>query len=104
MPSTRRLTLDLDLARVSPIVATLDSAPRPTDFTRLHGGSTEVYRIDLADRPDPVVLKIYRDDPAWAPAKEALVASWIADRDIGVATPRWLRLDESRRCCRCATP
>lgn len=41
------------------------------------------------------MLKIYRDEPVWAPAKEALVAGWI-DRDLGVAIPRWLRVDESR--------
>ena len=96
MSGTRRLTLDLTISQVSAVVATLDATPRLAGFARLHGGSTEVYRIDLADRPEPVVLKIYRDDPAWAPAKEALVAGWIADHDLGVPTPRWLRLDEGR--------
>jgi Ser/Thr protein kinase RdoA (MazF antagonist) len=96
MASVRRLTLDLNLDLVASLVSSLDDAPRPTGFARLHGGSTEVYRIDLADRPAPIVLKIYRDEPAWAPAKEALVASWIAGHDLGVAIPRWLRLDESR--------
>jgi aminoglycoside phosphotransferase (APT) family kinase protein len=74
----------------------LDAPLRATGFARLHGGSTEVYRVDLADRADPVVLKIYRDDPAWAPGKEALVASWFGDHDLGLPTPRWLRLDETR--------
>ena len=92
----RRLTLDLTPDQVARIAATIERVPRPTGFTRLHGGSTEVYRIDLANRPDPVILKIYRDEPAWAPAKEALVASWIEGHDLGVAIPRWLRLDESR--------
>jgi hypothetical protein len=66
-------------------VAALDGAP--LGFARLHGGSTEVYRINLEGRPEPVVLKIYRDEPVWAPAKEALVAGWV-DRDLGVAIPR----------------
>ena len=96
MVAVRRLTLELTLEQVAGIVVNLDDATRPTGFTRLHGGSTEVYRIDIAGRPDPIVLKIYRDDPAWAPGKEALVASWIGDRELGVRTPRWLRLDETR--------
>jgi aminoglycoside phosphotransferase (APT) family kinase protein len=96
MPPARRLTVNLTVDQVAYLVAILDGAPQPTGFERLHGGSTEVYRIDLADRPEPIVLKIYRDEPAWAPAKEALVASWIEGCDLGVAIPRWLRLDESR--------
>jgi len=88
--------MDLALSEVARIVAPLDGAPRAAAFARLHGGSTVVYRIDLADRPDPVVLKIYRDEPAWAPAKEALVAAWIDGHDLGVAIPRWLRVDETR--------
>jgi len=95
MASVRRLTLDLDLDQVRRIVAGLDSALRANGFGRLHGGSTEVYRIDLEDGTEPLVLKIYRDEPVWAPAKEALVASWIGP-DLGVPIPRWLRVDETR--------
>jgi hypothetical protein len=61
----------------------------------VYGGSTEVNRVDFAGRAEPIVLKIYGDDPAWAPAKEALVAGWIGDR-VGAAIPRWLRIDEQR--------
>jgi Ser/Thr protein kinase RdoA (MazF antagonist) len=95
-PLTRRLTLDVTKAQVDRVLTALDAPLRAASLARLHGGSTEVYRIDIADRADPIVLKIYRDDPAWAPGKEALIASWIGDRDLGVRTPRWLRLDETR--------
>ena len=95
MPSERRLTLDLDLDQVRRIVAGLDGAPKASGFARLHGGSTEVYRVDIEDAAQPLVLKVYLDEPVWAPAKEALVASWIGP-DLGVPIPRWLRLDESR--------
>ena len=80
----RRLTLDLTLQQVARVAGALDGAPHATGFFRLHGGSTDVYRIDIADRADPIVLKIYRDDPAWAPGKEALVASWIGDHNLGL--------------------
>ena len=94
MPPTRRLTYDLDLEQVRAIVGAYDPALSPTEFGRLHGGSTEVYRIDLASA-EPLVLKLYRDTPVWAPAKEALVAGWFEGR-LDAPTPRWLRLDESR--------
>jgi Ser/Thr protein kinase RdoA (MazF antagonist) len=63
--------------------------------TRLDGGSGDIYRIDLQNCANPLVLKTYADEPAWTPAKEALVAGWL-DRDLGVSIPRWLSLDESR--------
>lgn len=65
-------------------------------MTRLHGGSTDAYRIEFADGAPPLVLKIYSDEPHWIVKKEALVAQWIGDR-VGIAIPRWLTLDESRR-------
>jgi Ser/Thr protein kinase RdoA (MazF antagonist) len=95
MAPPRRLTLELEIEQVRRIVRALDDALEPVKIGRLHGGSTEVYRIDLAGGADPIVLKIYGDDPAWAPAKEALVAGWIGDR-AGAAIPRWLRVDEQR--------
>jgi aminoglycoside phosphotransferase (APT) family kinase protein len=64
-------------------------------FSRLHGGSNDVYRIDLAGRADPLVLKIYSDEPEWIVAKEALVAGWIGER-LGFPIPRWLHVDERR--------
>jgi len=95
MAPPRRLTFDLDLERVRGIVRDLDTTLDPVKVSRLHGGSTEVYRIDLEGGADPLVLKIYGDEPVWAPAKEALVAGLIPS-DIGVAIPRWLRVDERR--------
>ncbi|CCE01107.1 aminoglycoside phosphotransferase family protein [Bradyrhizobium sp. STM 3809] len=92
---TRRLTFDLGLQQVRGIVRDLDTTLEPVKVSRLHGGSTEVYRVDLDGGGAPLVLKIYGDEPAWAPAKEALVAGFIPG-DIGVALPRWLCVDERR--------
>jgi len=95
MAPHRRLTFELDLGTVQRVVRDLDPCRRAEGFGRLDGGSTEVYRIDLAG-PDarPLVLKIYPDEPVWAPAKEALVAGWLTG--LTPAAPRWLRVDESR--------
>jgi aminoglycoside phosphotransferase (APT) family kinase protein len=94
-----RLTVDLELEQVRAIVRDLDSTLDPVGFARLHGSSgvSDVYRIDLAGAENPLVLKIYSDEPAWIVAKEALVAGWIGERD-GIPTPRWLRVDERRTC------
>ncbi|HEY2708447.1 MAG TPA: aminoglycoside phosphotransferase family protein [Caulobacteraceae bacterium] len=94
MPPLRRMTFDLELDQVRPIVAGLDAALRPTAVSRLHGGSTEVYRIDLAGA-EPIVLKLYPDEPVWSPGKEVLVAGWLAAWGE-LPAPRWLRVDESR--------
>jgi aminoglycoside phosphotransferase (APT) family kinase protein len=90
----RRLTFDLTPDQVQPLVAAVDPSLAPTGLARLHGGSTEVYRIDIAGS-EPIVLKLYGEALAWLPAKEALVAGWFGDR-LDFPTPRWLRLDESR--------
>lgn len=95
MAPSRRLTLDLDIERVRRIVCDLDATLDPVKVSRLHGGSTEVYRIEFEGRADPLVLKIYGDEPAWLPAKEALVAGLIPG-DVGVSIPRWLAVDERR--------
>src|SRR6187455_869651 len=75
-----RLTVDLELEQVRAIVGDLDRALDLVGFVRLHGGVSEVYRIDLAGAENPLVLKIYADEPAWIVAKEALVAGWIGER------------------------
>jgi Ser/Thr protein kinase RdoA (MazF antagonist) len=87
--------LDLDLDMVQRVVRSFDPALTAEGFGRLDGGSTDVYRIDLAgaDAP-PLVLKLYPDEPAWRPAKEALVAGWL--KELTPAVPRWLQVDESR--------
>jgi Ser/Thr protein kinase RdoA (MazF antagonist) len=92
-----RLTVDLELEQIRTIVRDLDGVLDPVGFARLHGGTSDVYRIDLAGAERPLVLKIYADEPEWIVAKEALVASWIRAR-AGFPIPRWLRLDESRNC------
>jgi len=92
-----RLTVDLELEQVRAIVRDLDSTLDPVGFARLHGGVSDVYRIDLAGAENPLILKIYGDEPAWIVAKEALVAGWIGER-AGIPIPRWLRVDERRTC------
>jgi len=61
-----RLTVDLELEQVRAIVRDLDSTLDPVGFARLHGSSgvSDVYRIDLAGAENPLVLKIYSDEPA----------------------------------------
>jgi aminoglycoside phosphotransferase (APT) family kinase protein len=90
-----RLTVDLEFEQIRTIVRDLDGTLDLVGFARLHGGTSEVYRIDLAGPKNPLVLKIYADEPAWIVAKEVLVAGWIGDR-AGLPIPRWLCLDESR--------
>src|SRR4051794_22847837 len=90
-----RLTVDLELEQVRAIVRDLDSALDAVGFARLHGGIHDVYRIDLAGAEQPLVLKIYGDEPEWIVAKEALVAGWVGGR-AGIPIPRWLRVDERR--------
>jgi len=94
-----RLTVDLELEQVRAIVRDLDRTLDPVGFARLHGSSgvNDVYRIDLAGAENPLVLKIYGDEPAWSVAKEALVAGWIGER-AGIPIPRWLQVDERRAC------
>jgi aminoglycoside phosphotransferase (APT) family kinase protein len=94
-PTMARLIVDLEYEQVRAMVRDLDGALDPVGFTRLHGGTSDVYRIDLAGGENPLVLKIYADEPAWIVAKEALVAGWIGER-AGLPTPRWLHLDERR--------
>lgn len=89
-----RLTVDLEFEQVRAIISDLDGTLEPVGFARLHGGTNDVYRIELAAAA-PLVLKIYGDEPAWIVAKEALVAGWIDGR-AGIPIPRWLRVDERR--------
>jgi aminoglycoside phosphotransferase len=92
-----RLNVDLELEQVWAIVRDLDSTLDPVGFARLHGGTSDVYRIDLAGDEKPLVLKTYADEPTWIVAKEALVAGWVGER-ADIAIPRWLRVDERRTC------
>jgi Ser/Thr protein kinase RdoA (MazF antagonist) len=94
-----RLTVDLELEQVRIIVRDVDSRLDPIGFARLagSGGLGDVYRLDLAGAENPLILKIYGDEPAWIVAKEALVADWVGER-AGLPIPRWLRVDERRTC------
>jgi aminoglycoside phosphotransferase (APT) family kinase protein len=95
MAPERRVTLELDRETVQRIVQNLDPSFIAGGFPRLHGGSTEVYRIDLAGaNREPLVLKIYPDEPEWGPAKERLVAGRCAE--LTALVPKWLEIDESR--------
>ena len=85
-----------EFEQVRAIVRDLDGALDPVGFARLHGGTSDVYRIDLARAKNPLVLKIYADEPPWIVAKEALVAGWIGER-AGLPIPRWLCIDERRK-------
>jgi len=60
-----RLTVDLELEQARAIVRDLGSTLDPVGFARLHGSSVnDVYRIDLAGAENPLILKIYGDEPA----------------------------------------
>ncbi len=89
------MTLELDAKAISRIIQYLEPDLTISGFSRLEGGSTEVYRIDLANADyGSLVLKIYPDEPEWGPSKEALVAGWL--KDLTLPVPTWLRVDESR--------
>jgi hypothetical protein len=77
-----RLIVDLGLEQVRAIVRDLDRKLDPVGFARRHGSSgvSDVCRIDFAGTENPLVLKIYADEPAWIVAKEALVAGSVSGR------------------------
>lgn len=96
MAPPRRLTLDVDLAAAGDILRRFDVHSEPARIGRVEGGSTEVYRIDMAEEDvAPLVLKIYPDEPDWRPGKERLVGGWLCDA-LEVPVPRHLGLDTSR--------
>ena len=95
VPPQRRTTFELTLDTVQQIVRGLDPSLTVVRFGRLEGGSTDVYEIHVAGaEAKPLVLKTYADEPAWMPAKEQLVAGWLAG--LSPPVPRWLLLDQSR--------
>lgn len=87
--------MELEIETVQRLVQSLDPTLVAGRFDRLQGGSTEVYRIDLAGSVrGPLVLKIYPDAPEWGPSKESLVAGWL--KGLTPPVPEWLRVDETR--------
>lgn len=89
-----RTSFDLDAAAADAIVRVLPGSPVIIGVTRLTGGSSELFRLELQDA-SPVVLKLYPETPRWRPRKEALVAGWM-DGAHDVPTPRLIHFDESR--------
>jgi aminoglycoside phosphotransferase (APT) family kinase protein len=87
------MTFQVEMDQVHAILTKLDPSLRPASATRLNGGSQEVYRIDLIGVAEPIVLKIYADEPAWAPAKEALVSDWLTKWGE-LPVPRFLCVDD----------
>lgn len=95
MAPTRRMDFELDAETVLRLIRQLDPDLTLNRFSRLEGGSTEVYKIDLPGSGyGSLVLKIYPDKPEWIPKKEARIAGWL--KDLTVPVPIWLRVDESR--------
>ncbi|HEX2594549.1 MAG TPA: aminoglycoside phosphotransferase family protein [Rhizomicrobium sp.] len=84
---------DIALDDLRPILRELDGAPEPVALTPLHGGSTKVWRIDLA-ADDPLVLKTYPNGMGWSPRKEAYAASLLQGLDLPVT--RYRVLDETK--------
>jgi aminoglycoside phosphotransferase (APT) family kinase protein len=94
MPPVQRFFLDLEPDTARSVLADIDPGLELAGIVRLHGGSNEIYRLDLAGGAAPLVIKFYSPEPAWVPSKEKLVAGWIGAAPIPI--PRWLALDETR--------
>ncbi|WP_281385577.1 phosphotransferase family protein [Rhizobium indicum] len=89
------MTFELTAEVVLQVIQQHEPGLAISGFSRLEGGSTEVYKIDLAGSDyGSLVLKIYPHEPEWGPSKEALVAGWL--KDLTLPVPTWLRVDESR--------
>ncbi|WP_312887418.1 hypothetical protein [Rhizobium laguerreae] len=66
------MTLELDAETISRLIQHIEPDLTVSGFSRLEGGSTEVYKIDVANSDyGSLVLKIYPDKPEWGPSKEA---------------------------------
>jgi aminoglycoside phosphotransferase (APT) family kinase protein len=85
----------VDLAAAQAVLAAHDPALRAERLAVFQDGSKSVLEVAVAGGRDPLVLKVYADQPAWSQPKEALVAGLIADR-IGGLAPGWLAADDSR--------
>jgi hypothetical protein len=95
MAPTPRIDFELDAATVLRLIWQLDPDLTLNGFSRLKGGSTEVYKIDLANSGyGSLVLKIYPDEPEWAPMKEALVAGRLGQKVYPDPAWRRARLDK----------
>lgn len=81
---------DIELGQLAPVLADLGTAA-PLGVTPLHGGSSRVFRIDLANG-EALVLKAYERDFV-LPRKEAYASSLLAGLDMPFT--RFLSLDET---------
>lgn len=78
--------------RLQPVLEEL-GLPALVRAEEMSGGSSPVYRLDLADGRQ-VTLKTHRDGVPGTPAKEAFAAGLLRDLDIPVT--RYLLVDETR--------
>jgi Ser/Thr protein kinase RdoA (MazF antagonist) len=83
---------DITLDQIRPIIRGLGTFDAVA-LTPLRGGSTKVWRIDLA-KGDPLVLKTYPEGMGWAPAKEAYAARLL--RDFPLPVTRYLLVDDTK--------
>ena len=84
--------MQIDLTQLQPIARELELAA-PVALVPMSGGSSEVFRVDLADG-ESIILKTYPEYLPSTPRKDAFAASLLADIDVPVT--RYLMLDESR--------
>ena len=80
-------------------VEQLQSALRELDVARImavaemEGGSSPVFRLDLADG-GRLVLKVYPDGRSWTPGKDAFAAAQL--QDLAVPVTQYLLVDETK--------
>jgi aminoglycoside phosphotransferase (APT) family kinase protein len=84
--------MSVKLDDLRPILEELDLAG-PVLAEEMSGGSSPVYRIDLADGRQ-VTLKAHRDGVPGTPAKEAYAAALLGHLDVPIT--RYLLVDETR--------
>ncbi len=92
-----RPDLEVPLATAQAIVDCACPGRTVADVCRIHGGEiAAVYQITFVGAPPPLVLKVYPDSLHWKMRKEASILALIDDR-LGVAVPRILLADDSKR-------
>jgi aminoglycoside phosphotransferase (APT) family kinase protein len=86
------MSIAVDVEQLRPVLHALGVGD-PSAVTSMEGGSSPVFRVDLADG-ERLVLKTYPDDRPWAPGKDKYAAGLLSELDIPVT--RYLMLDESK--------
>lgn len=82
----------LGMEQLQPVLSDL-GVSRIAALTKLEGGSSPVFRIELGNG-ERLVLKTYPDERGKSPAKEAFAAAQL--RDLEIPVPRYLLVDETR--------